>query len=378
MSSIFLSHSHADRAFVRRLADDLRGAGARVWVDEAEIQIGDSLIEKIRQGIDEMEYVGAVLSPSSIESKWVQRELDVAMNQEIGGKQVKVLPIMLQECAMPGFLVGKLYADFRNEKEYSNAVTQLLKRLGIEAKTSHYEKDISWKSIPPLSTFQDATLRFRQLENKLAKPDRELIRIIKNEEPVFRFYDLCLTHPNGIVCTSGLYEEIRAGEHVLIAGNSKTGNILFKAILGLWPWGQGSIEFPGDDAVFFMPQRPYLPIGTLRAAISFPSNSNAFGQDDLEFTLDLAGLEELVTQLDNVDDWETNLETEQIQRLSLVRLLLHKPKWVLIQKAFDSLAPEDQVRMTQIICRKLPDSGLMTITKEVCIQAMYFRRIVLC
>jgi hypothetical protein len=134
MSSIFLSHSHADKAFVHRLAGDLRKAGTRVWVDEAEIQIGDSLIEKIREGIDEMEYVGAVLSPSSVASKWVQRELDVAMNQEIAGKHVKVLPILLQDCAMPGFLVGKLYADFRNENEYPGALGQLLKRLGIEIK----------------------------------------------------------------------------------------------------------------------------------------------------------------------------------------------------------------------------------------------------
>ena len=71
MSSIFLSHNHDDKAFARRLAKDLQQAGIRVWFDEAELKIGDSLIEKIRQGIDEMEYVGVVLSPNSVESPWV-------------------------------------------------------------------------------------------------------------------------------------------------------------------------------------------------------------------------------------------------------------------------------------------------------------------
>jgi len=95
MSSIFLSHNHDDKPFVRRLAQDLQEAGARVWLDEAEMMIGDSLIEKIRQGIDEMEYLGVILSQNSVKSEWVKREVDVAMNQEIEGKRVKVLPLVI-------------------------------------------------------------------------------------------------------------------------------------------------------------------------------------------------------------------------------------------------------------------------------------------
>lgn len=118
MSSIFLSHNHADKPFVRRLAQDLQTAGVRVWIDEAEIMIGDSLIEKIRQGIDEMEYVGVVLSQNSVESRWVQEELDIAMNQQIEGRRVKVLPLLLDDCELPGFLQGKLYADFQAPERY--------------------------------------------------------------------------------------------------------------------------------------------------------------------------------------------------------------------------------------------------------------------
>lgn len=132
MSSIFLSHTHSDKPFVRRLASDLRRAGVRIWLDEAELKIGDSLIEKIREGIDEMEYVGAVLSPSSVKSAWVQRELDVAMNQEIQGKRVKVLPILLKDCDLPGFLVGKLYADFREPGSYESSLSLLLRKLGVD------------------------------------------------------------------------------------------------------------------------------------------------------------------------------------------------------------------------------------------------------
>ena len=130
MSSIFLSHNHADKPFVRRLARDLQAAGVRVWLDEAEMLIGDSLIEKIREGIDQMEYLGVILSQNSVKSEWVKREVDVAMNQEIEGKRVKVLPLVIEDCEVPGFLKGKLYADFRVSERYDEELRKVLRRLG--------------------------------------------------------------------------------------------------------------------------------------------------------------------------------------------------------------------------------------------------------
>lgn len=130
-TSIFLSHTADDKAFVRKLARDLENHGIRYWLDEAEIKVGQSLIEKIRQGIDEVDYVAVILSPRSIASSWVQREVDVAMNQEIQGKKVKVLPIMYQRCDLPGFLLGKFYADFTDESKYPEALKRLVESMGI-------------------------------------------------------------------------------------------------------------------------------------------------------------------------------------------------------------------------------------------------------
>lgn len=132
MSSIFLSHSHQDKQFARRLADNLKRVGVSVWIDEAELKVGDSLIEKIRAGIDQMEYVGVLLSSHSVKSEWVRREVDIAMNQEILGKRIKVLPILIEDCELPGFLLGKLYADFREANQYENALSKLLDRLGVK------------------------------------------------------------------------------------------------------------------------------------------------------------------------------------------------------------------------------------------------------
>lgn len=79
---IFLSHNSADKPFARRLASDLEAQGIGYWLDEAEIKVGESLIERIREGIDDAAYVAVILSPDSVKSLWVQREVDVAINQE--------------------------------------------------------------------------------------------------------------------------------------------------------------------------------------------------------------------------------------------------------------------------------------------------------
>lgn len=131
LPSIFLSHNHADKSFVRQLATDLGNQGISYWLDEAEIKVGESLIEKIRAGIDKVDFVAVVLSPNSAASPWVQREVDVAMNQEIMGRRVKVLPLMYRTCDLPGFLLGKRYADFTDDGRYPNAFEDLIRSLGV-------------------------------------------------------------------------------------------------------------------------------------------------------------------------------------------------------------------------------------------------------
>ncbi|MFE8152983.1 toll/interleukin-1 receptor domain-containing protein [Brenneria goodwinii] len=130
-TSIFLSHNHSDKAFVRKLARDLENHGVRYWLDEAEMKIGDSLIKKIREGIDNVDYFAVILSPNSINAPWVVNELDVAMNQQINGRNIKVLPIMFKECEPPGFLLGKLYGDFRYEENYEESFKKLINSMGI-------------------------------------------------------------------------------------------------------------------------------------------------------------------------------------------------------------------------------------------------------
>jgi hypothetical protein len=126
---VFLSHNWEDKSTARLLASRLYGRGIGVWLDEAEIKLGDSLIQKIRAGLDEVDYVVALLSQKSLGSTWVAKELDVAMNQEIENRRVKVLPVRLDDSDMPGFLKGKLYADLRSPDKLDSVVAMIEARL---------------------------------------------------------------------------------------------------------------------------------------------------------------------------------------------------------------------------------------------------------
>lgn len=127
---IFLSHTSADKPFVRKLKKALNKRGvADVWIDEAEIIVGDSLIDKIQEGLTKTKFFGVVLSPRSVQSNWVRKELEAAMSREMESGSLVVLPLLYEECDLPPFLKGRLYADFTSPKKFSQSLEKLLRRL---------------------------------------------------------------------------------------------------------------------------------------------------------------------------------------------------------------------------------------------------------
>ncbi|WP_342503850.1 toll/interleukin-1 receptor domain-containing protein [Lysinibacillus sp. FSL L8-0126] len=242
MSSIFLSHNSADKPFVRKLAKDLQKEGYYVWVDEAEIKLGDSLIEKIREGIDKVMYVGVILSSNSIEAPWVKKEVDIAMNQEINGKQVKVLPILLENVEPPGFLSGKLYADFTTKEAYRKGLQLIKERLDSPvANTSVYNQtqmEYISKKLKEMEDMlnvskQEKALLLERLSIERASLPQSLINEIESESKYFPNLDdinrnysfIC----NGMNVTAGYVlhgiqkEAMKGGGHVLATWCSLNG-----------------------------------------------------------------------------------------------------------------------------------------------------------
>lgn len=128
---VFICHSSTNKRFVHRFAEDVEIAGGAVWVDEAEIRVGDSLVRRIEQGIIDAEFLVVVLSPQSVDSEWVRRELESALTREIAGRRMAVLPVLLEDCEIPPFLAARKYADFRDERHYVKSMALVLDRLGL-------------------------------------------------------------------------------------------------------------------------------------------------------------------------------------------------------------------------------------------------------
>ncbi|MEW8626587.1 MAG: toll/interleukin-1 receptor domain-containing protein [Candidatus Thiodiazotropha sp.] len=129
LKSIFLCHSSADKPVVRNIGQALTIRGSQVWLDEAEILVGDSILEKIQEGITKSDYLGIVLSKSSVESIWVKKEVEAALTHEIETGEVKVIPILIEQCDIPLFLKPKKYADMSSQELYEDGIQSIVKRL---------------------------------------------------------------------------------------------------------------------------------------------------------------------------------------------------------------------------------------------------------
>lgn len=193
MSSIFMSHSSDDKPFVRKLAGDLRANGHYVWVDEAEIKVGDSLIEKIEEGIENTEYLGVVLSKNSVESKWVKSEVRIALTQEIYGKKVKVLPILIEKVDIPLFLLDKKYADFTSDDNYTNALQSILERL---EELPEGIKDISFSKQELLFYKEQLEIMKKELNVTKGENKRLLGRLEKERTNISESLKRCIESEN--------------------------------------------------------------------------------------------------------------------------------------------------------------------------------------
>ena len=176
------------------------------------------------------------------------------------------------------------------------------------------------------------------------------------------FIDLQIAHADGSIVIGETNTKIAKGERVLIVGDSGSGkSTLFRAIAGLWPWGAGSILLPSRAEIMFMPQRSYMPLGSLHAALAYPSPLRHFTKTASKAALKRCGLEALIPRLDEVERWDRVLSVGEQQRVAFARLLLHKPGWVFMDEATSALDEDTQTSMMNLFKEELAGSTLISI-----------------
>ena len=159
--------------------------------------------------------------------------------------------------------------------------------------------------------------------------------------------------------------EVKPGERVQILGNAGSGkSTMFRMLAGMWPWGSGRVELPPRSAMAFLPQRPYLPYGTLRAAVSYPAPPDRFDEAYIVSILQRVELGNLVSSLDRTDRWSRQLPLDEQQRLAFVRLLLHAPRWVVLDDAISALGESHRRLVLSLAHEELHGVTLLRLGRD--------------
>jgi putative ATP-binding cassette transporter len=237
-----------------------------------------------------------------------------------------------------------------------------------------YTELAEWKAtVDRLTSFHQAMQTARDEARS-----RHGITVDAGEARRFVTRDLTLALPDGRVLVAGANAAIEAGEHVLLTGPSGSGkSTLFRALAGIWPFGRGQIEVPPNASVLFLPQRPYVPIGTFRDVVSFPASAGAFDDARIAEVLRACCLDKFVTSLDDLQHWAQRLSPGEQQRLGFARALLHKPDWLFLDEATAALDEAMEQHLYSLIRSRLPDTTYITIAHRPTLTAFHVKRLTL-
>jgi putative ATP-binding cassette transporter len=216
--------------------------------------------------------------------------------------------------------------------------------------------------------------------DSLEKIENSQTGAIKREEDegaAIRLKDVSVALSDGTVVVDDADVTVQFGERVLVAGESGTGkSTLVRAIAGLWPWGEGEITLEPGAKMFLMPQKPYIPLGTLRRAVTYPQQAEDFEDKEIADALKAVGLEHVAKKLDDEDaKWDRTLSGGEQQRLAFARLILHKPDIVVMDEATSALDPDSQAMLMNLVAERLPETAIVSVGHRPELEAFHERKV---
>ena len=204
-------------------------------------------------------------------------------------------------------------------------------------------------------------------------------RIMRGEtegHAILSLNDLSVTLDDGTAVVGEAEVVIEAGERLLVAGESGTGkSTLVRAIAGLWPWGGGSVNFHPDRWLFMLPQKSYVPSGTLRRAAAYPAAAEDWTVEQIGEALDKVGLGHLKGKIEEEAPWDQTLSGGEKQRLAFAGLLLHKPDIIVLDEATSALDAKSQDKMMELMT--LPNATVVSVAHRAELEAFHSHKIVL-
>jgi len=207
---------------------------------------------------------------------------------------------------------------------------------------------------------------YREALQRLPLLDGQLQEIrYESGAPSISIEDLCIFAPNGNISLSEPHLKIEPGERVLIEATPKSGKSTFqKALAGLWIWGTGTVRLPPAGRVIFLPQPPYLPMGSLRTALAYPNPQARYSDEEMLRVLDRVKLRRLGPELGTVKRWDKELTLDERRRLVIGRVLLHRPQWLIQDESMYELDEESRNIALSIFATELAHTAVLSIGRR--------------
>jgi len=188
--------------------------------------------------------------------------------------------------------------------------------------------------------------------------------------------DLTLALPDGREIVRAGALELPKGGATLVTGPSGSGkSTLFRAIAGIWPFGKGRVDVPAGQSALVLPQRPYIPLGSLRGAVAYPNTVDRFSDEAIRDALKAAQLPQLADRLDEVDTWDRRLSGGEQQRLAIARAILAKPDWLFLDESTAALDEDTEAEIYRTLRTTMPGTTIVSIGHRSTLHKHHDRRV---
>lgn len=236
---------------------------------------------------------------------------------------------------------------------------------------NYYSALADFKSVLDRLTTFDASL-------EAVPPAPTIAPIASEASRDFRLSHVQIRLPDGSPLSEPVDLRLAANENVLMRGPSGTGkSTLFRVMSGVWPYRDGTVTVPAGASVMVLPQKPYLPIGTLMAALSYPNEIGTYDLAAARAALADVELEHLADKLELDDNWTQRLSGGEQQRLAIARAILAKPDWLLLDEATAAMDEDLERRIYEKLAARLPDTTIVSIAHRATLADHHRRTLVL-
>ena len=187
-------------------------------------------------------------------------------------------------------------------------------------------------------------------------------KIVSVQEANFNVKALDVVLPTGRTLLNHLDFALAPGDRILITGDSGCGkSTLLRAISGIWPFGKGEVQVPDGNQCFFLPQRPYLPLGSLRDALLYPQESSLLVDEEIKDVMKKCELADFIERMHEVDDWSRILSLGEQQRVAFARVILAKPDIIFLDESTSALDEKTEAMMYRLLRQNLPNAAILSI-----------------